>query len=47
MISASGSLVVMDTKMEDQGVYRGIFSNGAGKVSLTASLEFFFGNLHF
>ena len=43
VISTSGSLVVMDTKLEDQGTYRAVISNGAGTVTVESSLEFFFG----
>jgi hypothetical protein len=41
-ISASGSLVVMDTTLEDMGQYHAFVSNGAGSVAMAASLEFFF-----
>ena len=32
----------MDTTLEDAGEYRVVVSNGAGSVTMTAYLEFFF-----
>lgn len=32
----------MDTKLEDEGMYHAIISNGAGTETVVATLEFFF-----
>ncbi|CAI7996388.1 hypothetical protein GBAR_LOCUS1864 [Geodia barretti] len=42
MISYFGSLVILDTTLEDGGEYRAVVSNGAGSVTVAAFLEFFF-----
>ena len=42
MISYLGSLVILDTRLEDAGEYRAVVSNGAGSVTVATFLEFFF-----
>ncbi len=45
VVSQSGSLVVMETSLADEGVYRAVVSNGAGETQVEAILEFFFRKL--
>lgn len=45
LVSKSGSLVIMETRLGDEGLYRAVVSNGAGEIEVEALLEFFFGVL--
>ncbi len=45
VVSQSGSLVIMETRPGDQGVYRALVGNGAGEVRVEATLDFFFRTL--
>ena len=41
-MSKSGVLVILETRLEDEGRYRAVVSNGAGTTSTETQLEFYF-----
>ena len=42
LVSQSGMLVILETQVGDEGVYRAVVSNGAGEVHTQTVLEFYF-----
>jgi hypothetical protein len=42
LISDQGSLIILQTQLEDRGTYKAIISNGAGNVTAETKLYFFF-----
>ena len=46
LVSNLGTLVILETRLEDEGVYRAVVSNGAGEVHTQTTLEFYFSEWH-
>ena len=45
MVSDKGTLVMLQTAVEDQGTYRANLSNSVGEVSVEVELTFYYSNI--
>ena len=46
VVSKDGSLVILDSQLEDVGTYRAIISNSIGELTVEAALEIYYGELN-